>query len=1576
MNQIMRERHIAILAVQETHLKQTDIDEIHSQFYGRMEIKNSSDPDHPNAKGVAFVLNKQKTAWKEALVTEIIPGRAIRLEIPWQEARINILAIYAPNSPAENAEFWETLHNKWVQENPPLPDIVLGDFNLVEEMIDRLPAHADAHGAVDKLREFKALLGLSDGWRRTNPMEKAYSFTQEATQSRSRIDRIYVTQPMYKNSWNWQIDQTAIRTDHHLVSVEFANPGAPFIGKGRWSIPLRLLKNRKVIKEIKEIGMTFEKKIDEAKTQPPDRRTFDKNPQVLFADFKIEIASFAREFAKTETPKLDAKIKSSKEQLKGVLNDENVRPVEEVQATAAAIEEKIRQLETLCHTQVQNNLAVRSRLESETIGKFWIQNNKEKTPRDTVQRLRIPQSPPHDPKYTKKSSEMADLARSYHENLQKNGLVEDLTDEDFQEVLEHLKPRVNAEGRTELARYLKEEEISQALRDLPDGKAPGIDGIPHEMWKILRILHMEDLKAKRPAFNIVKVLTQVYNDIEEHGLEPHTTFPKGWMCLLYKKGDTAEIGNYCPITVLNTDYKIMTRVLTMRLTKIVPNLIHHDQAGFMKGRRIEDQTELVRLMINQCEANEQNGVIVCLDQEKAYDKVQHDFIWKTLEAYQFPNHFINTIKTLYKNGETVIVINGVISEPYRITRGVRQGDPLSCLIFNLAIESLASMLCNSTLSGFTIKGEVERLITTLFADDTTVYLSEDDSFHDLQEILQTWCRVSGAKFNVNKTIIIPVGTHTYRQEVLASRRMNQVQLTIPDEIKIATDGTPVRVLGAYVGNNVTQTAVWTPVLEKIDVKLKRWARSHPTQDGKRLIIGMEVGGLSQYLTRVQGMPKEIEETLNRKVTKFLWDGASAMVNLETMIQPITKGGKRVLDIKARNEAIELMKVKSYLNFGPERPRWAKVADTLIAENMPKGQQSQVRDDASRRNTFLQNWSTKKKGNSNLPESLRRMLNVAEKYNVSVDPPVISQNVKRGMPIWHHIGFKKDCIVQNNNQWAKCQREVHEIQTIGDMEKYIQRNPRHSGNKRCPCDKCKTARTKGCEHPGKCHKAARKMLDSLEHKWDPKHDDTPRNQDELAEDGENRQEVLSAFNTQDDLRDEFRVFVEPGKHSPNPAIVAPQDEEEQAHQTTVYLVTKAVDEQFESAKAVGTVWYGENDDRNETYYRVGPTVTKEGCGIETMARLFQRTPPDSNLVIKTDSKFLLRAVGQSLVKFEDKGWIGITNNKELRILLANIRQRRGHTHLVRANKNDPELKLAKDTARSEIEILEQPSEAPSEMIPNMYCVTGARLQITTQSLLYKGILETRKIKTRKNAELSLGMTRGTQKEISGKEPNDEKIWHSLRSKDISQRARAFLWKVIHGAYKCGKYWRNIPDCEHRGTCQVCNAEESMEHILVECKASGQEHVWKLVEELLSLRNLRWVPPSFGTTIGCCLIDYRSEDDSKPLVGANRLYRIAVSESAHLIWRLRCKWRINDEADPEKIPTEKEIRTTWLNMINRRLQLDCLLTNKHKYGKKALRPSLVEKTWWGVLRNQGNLPENWLSTTGVIVGIGERPPGRNR
>ncbi|PPQ71789.1 hypothetical protein CVT25_005500 [Psilocybe cyanescens] len=920
VNQLLRDNKIGILAVQETHLKDEAIEQLHTQFHMRLHIHNSQAIGQTNSKGVGFVLNKQLTAWKEAIFQEIVPGRAALLTVPWQNiSTVNILAIYAPNGHAENASFWDLLHEKWENENIAIPDIVLGDFNMVEDALDRFPSRNDTAAQTESLRKLKDLFSLTDGWRRSNEDTCTYSFTQTATGSRSRIDRIYTTEPLFANSREWQINQTAIHTDHKLVSAEFANPGAPYIGRGRWCIPLFAIKNRKVIQSIVTLGIALEQKI--SPMAHDDRLNRDTlNPQLLFSDFKKKVAALTKSFACSAAPKIDTQIKKHKAMLQEVLNKTPEENIENTKVVAAEIEQRITELEAIRYTQIRDNVAMRHRIEGESIGsKYWIQTNKEKKPRDTIPSLKNPSSPPDAPQYTTKSKEMAELAAKYHDKLQSQDLIDDLDPNETSAVLNHITPHLSAEGRTDLASYLTREEIQKAILALPNGKAAGIDGIPHELWKALMEKHTNNTRAGQPAFDIVSVLTHVYNDIEKHGVDPCTGFAEGWMCPIYKKGDKKEISNYRPITVLNSDYKIMTRALTTKLSKHVPALIHKDQAGFMKGRRIEDQTDLVRLMLDRCEMTEENGIIVCLDQEKAYDKIRHDFIWKSLEKFNFPSHFINTLKHIYGAGKTTVVINGVLSYFYKITRGVRQGDPLSCLIFNLAIESLASMLRASPLNGFQIPGELERLLTTLFADDTTVFLAEGDDLTLLHNLLQQWCRSSGAKFNVSKTVIIPVGTEEYRSQVVETRKIRPDREPIPHPITVAEDGCAVRVLGAFVGNRIDQTGVWGPTIEKLNARLKQWDRGHPTQNGRRLIVGMEVGGLTQYLTRVQGMPKQIEKEITRTLTKFMWDGGSSMVNATTLSRQVKEGGKDLLDLEARNDAIELMKLRSYLAAPDERP---------------------------------------------------------------------------------------------------------------------------------------------------------------------------------------------------------------------------------------------------------------------------------------------------------------------------------------------------------------------------------------------------------------------------------------------------------------------------------------------------------------------------------------------------------------------------------------------------------------------------------------------------------------------------------
>ncbi|KAJ3753202.1 hypothetical protein EV360DRAFT_19074, partial [Lentinula raphanica] len=113
----------------------------------------------------------------------------------------------------------------------------------------------------------------------------------------------------------------------------------------------------------------------------------------------------------------------------------------------------------------------------------------------------------------------------------------------------------------------------------------------------------------------------------------------------------------------------------------------------------------------------------------------------------------------------------------------------------------------------------------------------------------------------------------------------------PDHIKIAQEAEAIRSLGALIGKNICQISAWSRVIEKIDVALTWWEASHPSMEGRWLIVMMIIGGMTQYLTKVQGMPKDVETRLDKRIRKFLWaDKEKVTMNKETVFMPIESGG--------------------------------------------------------------------------------------------------------------------------------------------------------------------------------------------------------------------------------------------------------------------------------------------------------------------------------------------------------------------------------------------------------------------------------------------------------------------------------------------------------------------------------------------------------------------------------------------------------------------------------------------------------------------------------------------------------------
>ncbi|KAJ7145029.1 Endonuclease/exonuclease/phosphatase [Mycena filopes] len=284
---------IGVIVVGETHLSVQQADEIQEALGQRMDIYHSPDPENPSTRGIAIVLNREITNTKAIKVWYLIPGRAILAVLPWHGRHtITVLGVYAPaESPKENKKFWDNLHDLWMTTDLPVPDTLLGDMNLTEEPIDRLPHRRDDDAATAALARLKRLWTLKDGWRAVNPDTKEYTYTS-GRQTHSRLDRIMVSPTLFKQCSGWEIsDAAGGLTDHKLVSVGIKAPGAPYIGKGHYTIPLFLLCDKEFMDFTVTRGEELARKFDTLVTDAAEI-------QNGFKAFKDEIREFAKKRAK------------------------------------------------------------------------------------------------------------------------------------------------------------------------------------------------------------------------------------------------------------------------------------------------------------------------------------------------------------------------------------------------------------------------------------------------------------------------------------------------------------------------------------------------------------------------------------------------------------------------------------------------------------------------------------------------------------------------------------------------------------------------------------------------------------------------------------------------------------------------------------------------------------------------------------------------------------------------------------------------------------------------------------------------------------------------------------------------------------------------------------------------------------------------------------------------------------------------------------------------------------------------------------------------------------------------------
>lgn len=417
-------------------------------------------------------------------------------------------------------------------------------------------------------------------------------------------------------------------------------------------------------------------------------------------------------------------------------------------------------------------------------------------------------------------------------------------------------------------------EIQLIISTLKNNKSPGPDGYINEFYKTFK-------EALSP------LLLEAYR----HMLETGTMAPS-WrdatIVVIHKEGkDSTKCQSYRPISLLNTDIRILTTILARRVNKVITDIIHPDQTGFITGRYYGDNVRRLLNIMTHPGVTEKESMILSLDAQKAFDRVSWQYLLQTLKRFQFGPKFIKWIQTLYSNPQAAVRVNGYRSERFTLERGCRQGCPLSPLLFDISIEPLAQLIRDdNNIKGLTINDEVHKV--SLYADDVLLYLSEPaTTIPHLKNLISTYGYFSGYKVNVDKTMAMAIGG-----------RIPQ-SIRLESGFKWPEDG--IRYLGIQIPLSLGKLydVNYKSVIQNISKDLDRWSMLPLSLLGRVESVRMNV--LPRLLYPFQMLPIDVPKAtfdkLDKLISKFIWQGRRPRIRLKTLQLSKSCGGLKLPNLR-------------------------------------------------------------------------------------------------------------------------------------------------------------------------------------------------------------------------------------------------------------------------------------------------------------------------------------------------------------------------------------------------------------------------------------------------------------------------------------------------------------------------------------------------------------------------------------------------------------------------------------------------------------------------------------------------------
>ena len=427
-----------------------------------------------------------------------------------------------------------------------------------------------------------------------------------------------------------------------------------------------------------------------------------------------------------------------------------------------------------------------------------------------------------------------------------------------------------------LGKDLSSDELLEALKVMKKDSAPGPDGLIVSFYSVF---------WKKLAL----ILRQSYMFAFNQGRLSHSQ-RRGVVRLIPKKNkNLLAVTNWRPITLLNVDYKILSKSLALRLSAVLLDLIGSGQRGFIKNRYIGDNVYKLYSIISQAESEQQEGVLLQLDIENAFDSVSWNYLMEVLNNFSFPSSFMDWVTTLYFNKELRIMNNGRVLDPIHPTNGLAQGDGLSPLLFVLVIETLALTLHNNDkIEGYKVNSIHKKL--ALLADDMILSLkAKQSTFKEVLETLTQFSKISNLHVNAAKSAVFPIGPKRSAKNTLDISPFKWSDSSDCDYLGIMV--IIKSIIKQVIIKQSSQKHFGMGILHHIDsITAPRNSTEHSLL-GRILNVKVFIASkLNYYFALAPAPPLQILNSAQSHINKYIWSYGIHHITANLLYKPFDTGG--------------------------------------------------------------------------------------------------------------------------------------------------------------------------------------------------------------------------------------------------------------------------------------------------------------------------------------------------------------------------------------------------------------------------------------------------------------------------------------------------------------------------------------------------------------------------------------------------------------------------------------------------------------------------------------------------------------